>query len=259
LDSEKLAAQAQRDRERQEDRKDIVRLGAALKGPTPTLPKGTFEGYAADTGDEVVRDKQGVAHVRAGFNPVTGEPEYRPHQGEVIPKGAFEKNVADATTLAQSAATSDALLKKLEGSNAFGLGQSVASALPGVLGKTYAQELAGMSESDRALRANFATQAAAEMSRLYGAAQSQGEAGRAANFLVDVQKDDIETIRRKLEGGRDYAREQQAQWGGAVNKAVQSRMGGPKAAQKAPPKIGEVRNGFTYQGGDPANPSSWSK
>jgi hypothetical protein len=259
LESEKIAAQAQRDRERAEDRKDIVRLGAALKGPAPVLPKGTFEGYAADTGEEVVRDKQGVAHVRTGFD-AAGNPQYKPHQGAVLPKGTYEKNVADATTLAQSADTSANLLTKIENSNAFGLGQSLASRVPGVLGKSFLQDVAGMSESDKALRANFASQAAAEMSRLYGAAQSQGEASRAAEFLIN-KDDSVETVMTKLKGGMDYAREAQARWGSAVNKGVQARtgIGAAPAPAKAPPKIGEVRNGFTYQGGDPASPSSWSK
>jgi hypothetical protein len=33
----------------------------------------------------------------------------------------------------------------------------------------------------------------------------------------------------------------------------------PAAAKVAPPKVGEVRKGYRYRGGDPANPKSWAK
>jgi len=41
--------------------------------------------------------------------------------------------------------------------------------------------------------------------------------------------------------------------------APQSGARGGPAAPPPPPKVGEKRGGFTFKGGDPANPASWSK
>ena len=91
-----------------------------------------------------------------------------------------------------------------------------------------------MTPQDVQLRANFAQAAAAEMSRLYGAAQSQGEAGRAAQFLINPQTDDHDAVVAKLKGAQAYAQDAAKRWGTAVTKSVSERTGLPPGG--VPPK-----------------------
>lgn len=77
----------------------------------------------------------------------------------------------------------------------------------------------------------------AELNRLW----KEGHPGS-----LDVAKTDA--INPKQGGGVEFTQSQ-----------TKSAGQQPQPAGKAPPKLGEVRNGYTYTGGDPAKPSSWKK
>lgn len=74
---------------------------------------------------------------------------------------------------------------------------------------------------------------------------------------------DPEIIRLKTQA-RAQAAEQIRSSAGRVEPTIAPRVGGavtPPAARPVPPppKVGEVRGGYTYKGGNPADPNSWSK
>jgi hypothetical protein len=209
----------------------IVAGAAGASGPG----KADFEGVDSKTGNEVVRDKRGAAWVRTGFD-ANGQPQYAPHQGSVIPKVQHEKNVTATTELAQAAASASTMLDKVKANpTAFGFGATAADWVPGIMGKSAVQTAVGMTPDAKALRVNFVRDAAMEMSRLYGAAQSQGEAHRAQGFLINPDKDDIELVMQKLQGARAYADDARSRWGQAANRAVAERTGlQPPAAPAAP-------------------------
>jgi len=214
---------------------NITAGGMGASGPG----KADFEGIDATTGTEVIRGKDGRAYRATGQVGADGKPVYEmlpgTSGGNIIPKATYEKNVHDATEAAQAHDNMTTLLARVQANpSAFGLGPSLASAVPGVLGKSKFQTIAGMTPEAKALRSNFAEDAAKEMNRLYGAAQSAGEAARAQQFIIYPQTDDLADVITKLEGGRAYAADARKRWGKAVGQGVTARTGiAPEASAPA--------------------------
>lgn len=182
----------------------------------------THEGYTPDNQRVVTNSKTGQSFI-LGLNP-NGTPSYEPYNGPATPKSAFEKNVAAAQTFQSKADSSDALVKKIESNpGAFGITAAAVSKLPASI-----QGLVGarvLDENTLKLRADVLRQAAMEISDIYGAAQSVGEAARAATF-IPAAEDPPEIVMEKLKAARDYARSNANSLGGAVNQAARDRSGG---------------------------------
>jgi len=186
----------------------------------------TLEGYTPDNQRVVTHSKSGQSFI-LGMNP-NGTPSYTPYGGPATPKAAFEKNVAAAQTFQSKADSSDALVKQIESNpGAFGLTAAAVSRLPAsVQGRVAAKVL---DENALKLRSDVLRQAAMEISDIYGAAQSVGEAARAATF-IPAAEDPPEIVMEKLKAARDYARSNARALGGAVNQAARDRSGGQQPA-----------------------------
>jgi hypothetical protein len=184
---------------------------------------GTFtqSGFTPD-GKTLVTNKTGMNFV-LDVGP-QGQPVYTPYGGAAIPKATFEKNVGAAQTFQTKADSADALVKKIESNPAaFGITAAAVSRLPSAIqGRVGAQLL---SEDTLKLRADVLRQAAMEISDIYGAAQSVGEAARAATF-IPASEDPPQIVMEKLKAARDYARSNAQAFGGAINDAARNRSGG---------------------------------
>jgi hypothetical protein len=184
---------------------------------------GTFSqsGFTPD-GKTLVTNKTGMNFV-LDVGP-QGQPIYTPYGGAAIPKATFEKNVGAAQTFQTKADSSDALVKKIESNpDAFGITAAAVSRLPSAIqGRVGAQLL---NEDTLKLRADVLRQAAMEISDIYGAAQSVGEAARAATF-IPAAEDPPQIVMEKLKAARDYARSNAQAFGGAINDAARNRSGG---------------------------------
>lgn len=205
---------------------NITAGGMGASGPG----KADFEGVDSETGREVIRGKDGRAYRATGRTGADGRAEYEPlpgtEGGNIIPKTSFEKNVAEGSVHARVADNATKLIERAKQHvDSFGLAQSAASMVPGVLGKATAQKAAGMTPEGIKFRATLAREAAAEMNELYGAAQSAPEAERAKAFLIDVKNDTVEEILAKLEAGRTFAESKRKGQGKAVGSAVSARTG----------------------------------
>lgn len=184
---------------------------------------GTFtqSGFTTD-GKPLVTNKTGMNFV-LDVGP-QGQPIYTPYGGPATPKATFEKNVGAAQTFQTKADSSDALVKQIEKNpDAFGITAAVVSRLPAsIQGRVGAKVL---DEDTLKLRSDVLRQAAMEISDIYGAAQSVGEAARAATF-IPAAEDPPEIVMEKLKAARDYARSNAKAFGGAVNQAARDRSGG---------------------------------
>jgi hypothetical protein len=186
----------------------------------------THEGYTPDNQRVVTNSKTGQSFI-LGLNP-NGTPSYEPYNGPATPKSAFEKNVAAAQTFQSKADSSDALVKQIESNpDAFGITAAAVSKLPAsIQGRVGARVL---DENTLKLRADVLRQAAMEISDIYGAAQSVGEAARAATF-IPAAEDPPQIVIEKLKAARDYARNNAKSLGGAVNQAARDRSGGAQSS-----------------------------
>lgn len=179
----------------------------------------TLEGYTPDNQRVVTHSKSGQSFI-LGMNP-NGTPSYTPYGGPSTPKAAFEKNVAAAQTFQSKADSSDALVKQIEANpDAFGLTAAAVSKLPASIQGRVASKV--LDENTLKLRSDVLRQAAMEISDIYGAAQSVGEAARAATF-IPAAEDPPEIVMEKLKAARDYARSNARSLGGAVNQAARDR------------------------------------
>ena len=204
---------------------DLRRDLASNKGEPGNF---THEGYTPNNERIVTNSKTGQSFI-LGLN-ANGTPSYTPYGGPATPKAAYEKNVAAAQTFQSKADSSDALVKQIEANpDAFGLTAAAVSKLPAsVQGRVGAKVL---DENTLKLRADVLRQAAMEISDIYGAAQSVGEAARAATF-IPAAEDPPQIVMEKLKAARDYARSNARSLGGAVNQAARDRSG--VGAQAAP-------------------------
>jgi len=211
-------AQSDRDYQLRKDMFDLRRDMAANKGePGSFAPSGfTPEGQQV-----VINSKTGMSYL-IGLDP-NGQPTYTPHMGPMIPKATFEKNVEAARVFGAKADSSDALIEKIDRNpEAFGMTAAAVSKLPSMMQGRVGSVL--LNEDTLKLRADVLRQAAMEISDIYGAAQSIGEAARAATFIPSPE-DPPEVVIGKLRAARDYARANAAALGGAANKAAGQRTG----------------------------------
>lgn len=114
-------------------------------------------------------------------------------------------------------------------------------------------------EGERATRADIANIGSLKIHDRSGANVTVSESPRLMPFIPQAT-DDPQTARIKLERLRAEAvRANQTLEGFAAenNYLVPGNTSG--ATPKAPPQVGEVRGGYKFMGGDPANPASWSK
>ena len=111
----------------------------------------------------------------------------------------------------------------------------------------------------------MARSAVAELSaekahELYGAAFTAAERQRANQFLP-AAGDNLETITAKLANMRKLAVAARArasgQQSGASGSWASPSPSAPQAAPSALPKVGEVRDGYRYKGGNPNDQNAW--
>jgi hypothetical protein len=172
---------------------------------------------------------------RTGQNYVVSQtpngPAYAAHNGTVIPKLTWDKNVQEAQTLLGSADQADQILAMVDQNpEAFGIVAAGVSKLPEFAQGRIAAKV--LSPETMKIRTDVLRAAAQEISTLYGAALSMGEQSRANTFIPN-SSDAPEVIIAKLKSARDWAKSKSSVYGPGVNEQARSRMGGPQ--QPRPP------------------------
>jgi hypothetical protein len=125
----------------------------------------------------------------------------QPYSGPVMDRGAYDKRAA----IVSAADNADKLLQKVEANpRAFSDIAALSSNAPAFIGSRL--QTRTMTPEDREARATILRESAIELNRLYGAAQSAGEAKRAQSFIPDGN-DDLSTVLIKLKAARDWGRE----------------------------------------------------
>lgn len=192
----------------------------------------TPAGFTPQGQQVVTNTKSGVSYL-LNILP-DGTPNYTPYQGAMIPKATFEKNTEAARQFSAKVDSADALIRQIDSNpNAFSMTAAAVSKLPSaVQGRVGAFVL---DKDTLKLRADVLRQAAMEISDIYGAAQSIGEAARAATFIPNPE-DPPEVVIGKLRAARDYARSNASALGSAVNRAATQRSGNPAEASQEKPK-----------------------
>jgi hypothetical protein len=214
-------------RQRMDDMKELRRMSAA-NGQV-----GAFQpaGFTPDGKSVVTNTKSGVNYVLQ-MNP-DGTPNYIPYGGVYTPKNTFDKAVVEAQDQLSAASRADALIKRIETNpDAFGVTAAAIGLLPGKA-QGWAAGMAGLSREQMNLRAQVTRDAAMELNRIYGAAQSAGELARAAAWAPNAT-DDFDTTITKLQAARDWARDNARQAGPGVVNAAQQRAGGAGGSWEAP-------------------------
>lgn len=112
----------------------------------------------------------------------------------------------------------------------------------------------------RAIVGNIAGQKIHDRS---GAAVTVGEMARLKPYIPNVN-DDPDAIQEKLRlFEREYMQiQQELAKGRSLAQVISQRGSGASESwgdAPAKPRLGEVRDGYIYRGGDPANPKSWEK
>jgi hypothetical protein len=239
--------------------------GATPGAPAPfvsrvatQIPEYKADGFTNDTGEQVLRvTKAGPTNGMLFVQRPDGFHTYDPSKG-VIDDVTYRKQTEEVKTLIHSAKKAGELKTEIEKNpGAFDLfTNSVHSYLP----QGVANQITSMTNTpeNMALRARIMKDSAEEMSRLFGAAQSLGEAARASEFLI-TEKDGPQTILNKLEGARKFAVELQSKYGPAFIAAANRQLSGGSAATPqtaAPPSALPLANGNRPSPfKDPKNPT----
>jgi hypothetical protein len=97
-----------------------------------------------------------------------------------------------------------------------------------------------------------------------GAGINESEAKQKIRELTPQVGDDEGTIRQKIAAQGMYLRSLEARAGRALTEDQRTRVdavvgGGKPPAAPAGPRPGEVRNGYRFKGGNPADRNSWEK
>lgn len=104
---------------------------------------------------------------------------------------------------------------------------------------------------------------------LSGAAVSESEAERLVTAALPQIGDTKETAKTKAQSRQNMVKAAEMLLRGASTRDIAALLipadlapapsGSPKPAPRAPPRVGEVKNGYRYTGGNPSQPSSWAK
>lgn len=207
-----------------------------------TAKRGRIQ-YDAERGGMVNLDTGEFRPVTQGGQPVGPKPD-----------AAARKEVRDID--AQVNTINGALQAVQKTPTAFSMTRGAVQAA-GSVPEAMAQ--AAATPDERAARAMVYNVVSKVINERAGAAQSAQELARLRGFLPS-EFDNAEVIRDKLTGFQAYLADQRKAYDG-TSAPAQTTAAAPVAApaRPAPPKLGEIRDGYAFQGGDPANPSNWKK
>jgi hypothetical protein len=201
------------------------------------IPDHKNDGFTMDTGEPLLRvTKPGPTNGMLFVQRPDGFHTYDPSKG-VLDEVTFRKQTEEVKTFKHAAKKAEELQTEIKNNpGAFDL---VTNAAHKMLPQSVANQVTSLinKPENMALRARILKDASEEMSRLFGAAQSLGEAERASEFLI-TPTDGPQTILNKLEGGRAYAVEIQSRYGPAFIAAANRQLSGGSAAtpqNAAPP------------------------
>lgn len=180
----------------------------------------TPAGFTPQGKQVVTNSKSGISYVLT-LGP-DGTPSYEPYQGSFTPKAQFEKQVTDVNEqLGAAKRAQDLLTTVQENPDAFGVTAAAVGALPG-WSQGWVAKATNLTPQQLQTRAMVTREAAMELNRIYGAAQSAGELARAAAWAPNAS-DDLGAILNKLQSARDWAVSNAAMQGPAAIKAVTER------------------------------------
>jgi hypothetical protein len=217
------------------------------------IPAYDVAGHATADGADILRiTAPGPDNGKLFVQRPDGFHSYDPSQG-MIDSATFKKDTAAAKDVIASSVKLDGLTEQVkQNPSAFNLVNSAANTvLPQAMANRVTSAINGPESMQ--LRAKLLKDASEEMSRLFGAAQSVGEANRASEFLIQ-QGDNAETILNKLKGARDYADTLKSKFGPAFTRAANLQLTGGSSATNAsvlPNATGAARSPFK----DPKNPT----
>lgn len=187
-----------------------------------------------------------------------GNETFTPYDGPATPQTQYEKNLDVVTKSVSALDKANKLLSQVEKNpDAFSMSTAAVSKIPGALGAWIGSKV--LPENVLQTRTNIMRDAAREMSELYGAAQSLGEAERAKAF-IPTATDPADVVISKLKSMRDLVQSASEQYGqGMVNMAKkrsgqltnQPQVGAPPAESNDRKEIDGVkyikRNGQWFQ------------
>jgi hypothetical protein len=217
------------------------------------IPAYDVAGHATEDGADVLRiTAPGEHNGKLFVQRPDGFHLYDPSKG-LIDSATFKKDTAAAKDVIASSAKLGGLIDEVERNpKAFNVVNSAANAvLPQALANRVTSTINGPESMQ--LRAKLLKDAAEEMNRLFGAAQSVGEASRASEFLIQTG-DNEATILNKLKGARSYADELKSKFGPAFIRAANQQLTGGSSATTTsalPNATGAARSPFK----DPNNPT----
>jgi hypothetical protein len=225
ISAEERAAAA---RERAADRA-AARADRAASGQV-----GAFQpaGFTPNGESVVTNTKTGVNYI-LNVGP-DGLPQYKAYGGVFTPKTTFDKQVVDTQEQLAAADRADELVGRIKKNpDAFGPAAAAIGLLPGKA-QGWASTITGMDPGAMKIRAEVTRDAAMELNRIYGAAQSAGELARASSWAPN-STDDLQTTLTKLESARDWARDNARRAGRGVVSAARQRSGGADGSWDAAP------------------------
>jgi len=238
FDEQRTRAQERADRQREHDEATKeARAASAANGQV-----GAFQqsGFTPDGQNVVTNSKSGVNYiVTVGGD---GTPNYKPYSGITTPKATYDKAVVSAQEQLGAADRADKLIGRIEKNpEAFGMRAAAVGGLPGQM-QGWAAPALGLTRDQLNLRAQVTRDAAMELNKIYGAAQSAGELARAAAWAPNAT-DGLEAIITKLTAARDWANGNAEGAGVGVLNAARGRSGSPPGAPPAPPGQGGAGTG----------------
>lgn len=226
-----------------------------------------LQARAAARADE---DKFGVKEVTDPVSGATSFVKYNMRTGEVMPTGGtiapsapmnpfssggkFNEGEGKAAGFTDRMLQSEGILRgsgEKPGVENLGadLGQSLRSKVPGIGNYLVSQDRQKYEQAKR----DFIN---AQLRRESGAAISPTEFESADKQYFPVPGDSPETIKQKADNRR-AAVEAMGREGG---KSYRPKMIFTSDGRVVPlPKIGEMKDGYRFKGGDPADPNSWAK
>lgn len=219
--------------------------------------------------DRAGEDKFGVKEIQdptgatsfVKFNQRTGE--VSPTGGTVAPSspmnpfsegGKFNNEQGKAAGFTDRMLQSESILRGIDGvggveNQGADFGQSMRSKVPGVGNYLVSQDRQKFEQAKR----DFVN---AQLRRESGAAISQSEFDSADKQYFPIPGDSAETIKQKAANRRAAVEAMGREAGGSYRpKSIYTSDGRIVSL----PKVGELKDGYRFKGGDPADPNSWAK